>query len=278
MRLRPALAAAALAGALAASLPAGADAHFNGQVNNSIPAAAGPVVEGSGYSGSFATPDDVDYYYYFIPRPGTLHFTVRNTLQTCSPPGLNYCPVYATLLDAAGNQLGGEGSAAGTGEVDFGDSDTIDWTFPAAGVYLLVLDSNGDLPGYQFDFSSSPAGTGPGTGNIPPSGQSRPFGSLQVRSRQRGNVVRVALRVLRNGTTVRARLTIGGSKSRLLAGKITRRSLPAGRVQLEIPLTRRARRALARAGRLRLSLRLSVSARGWPTSTTIRHLTLLAAR
>jgi hypothetical protein len=91
-------------------------------------------------------------------------------------------------------------------------------------------------------------------------------------------VVRVALRVLRNGTTVRARLTIGGSKSRLLAGKITRRSLPAGRVQLEIPLTRRARRALVRAGRLRLSLRLSVSARGWPTSTTIRHLTLLAAR
>lgn len=256
--------------------------HINGVGNSGIDQAAGPLAGGATYSGLFATPDDIDYYHFVTSRPmERLHFTVSNTLQTCSPPGLNYCSVYATLIDPAGNQLGGEGSEAGTGEVDFGDSDTIDWTFPTPGKYHLVFDSNGDLPGYQFEFHSAdannPGTSGSGTGSTGP-GSRHLFRSLKVHSPQRGNVVRANVKVLAEGATVRARLTIGGPNSRVVAGRFNRRSVPAGRIQLQIPLTHSALRALARAGRLRLSLRLSVSVPGSGSATASRYLTLRARR
>lgn len=275
--LRLVMGAVLVSAVLAGSIAAPVHGHFNGFTNSGIDHAAGPLAGGGTYSGVFATPDDIDYYHFFTSRPmETLHFTVSNTLQTCSPAGLNYCPVYATLIDPAGNQLGGEGSEAGTGEVDFGDRDTIDWTFPTPGKYLLVFDSNGDLPSYQFEFHS-PDPTNPGTSGSG-TGSRRLFRSLKVHSPQRGNVVRGNVRVLAEGATVRGRLTIGGPNSRVVAGRLNRRSVPAGRIQLQIPLTHSALRALARAGRLHLSLRLSVSAPGSGVATASRHLTLRARR
>lgn len=262
------LASAVLAGSVVAPVYG----HFNGSTNSGIDQAAGPFAGGVTYSGQFASPDDIDYYQFSTSRPmEKLHFKVSNTLQTCSPAGLNYCPVYATLIDPAGHQLGGEGSEAGTGEVDFGDSDTIDWTFPTPGKYLLVFDSNGDLPGYQFEFNSADTSNPGGSGR-------QLLRSLKVRSPQRGNVVGGSVKVLAEGATVRARLTIGGPDIRVVAGRFYRRAVHAGRIQLQIPLTRSARRALARAGRLQLSLRLSVSAPGSRVAAASRHVTLRARR
>ena len=55
---------------------------------------------------------------------------------------LTGCPVYGTLLDAGGAQLGGEDSGAGTGPVtDDSPADVIDWTFATPGRYYLAMDA-----------------------------------------------------------------------------------------------------------------------------------------
>jgi hypothetical protein len=113
---------------------------------------AGPLSLGVTYSGAFNNPDDIDVLFFSTSASNTtLHITVKNTLRTCSSPASEQpCPLWATLLDTLGRQLGGEGSSAGTGEVDYNAVDIIDWTFPQAGRYIIVLESSGDLPTFQF--------------------------------------------------------------------------------------------------------------------------------
>src|SRR5207247_4701156 len=85
--------------------------------DDTLSQAYGPLRQQFTYSGALRTPDDLDSSYYDINRAGeTVEFTVQNTLQSCTSPDLDECPLWATLLDGTEHQLGGEGSAAGTGE------------------------------------------------------------------------------------------------------------------------------------------------------------------
>ncbi len=142
-----ALAVVALALAWSAG-PAWADVSGLGP-GDSLGDPAGPMQMGVEYSGAFKSDHDLDHVLFSVANPGsTLQFVVTNTYGGCNPN--NYCPIWGTLLDTAGGQLGGEGSGAGTGPVGPQTSDSIVWTFPAAGNYVLVLEGNGDPATYRF--------------------------------------------------------------------------------------------------------------------------------
>lgn len=235
-------------------------AHFNGTPNSTIASATGPVGGGTTYSGRFATSGDVDYYHFTTTRPNvTLHFTVRNTLASCNNGN---CQLYATLIDTVARQLGGEGSTAGTGPVGFAGSgyatDAIDWTFPTAGRYLLVFDSDGDRPSYRF-FISPSDGLAPGIPAFP----GPLFRSLSVPSPQFSPRVRAFLTLLQARSTVRLELWRTVRYRSVLAGYVTRSSLGGGRVSLTVPLNVAARAAVnSRGGGVRMTLRARVTAGG----------------
>lgn len=160
-----------LVAALVLLAPAAAHADVFGP-DESIAQAGGPLALGATYTGAFTSPDDVDYLAFDVTQPNeTLHFDVVNTLTSCNDIYNNYCPMWGTLIDGSGQQLGGEGSTAGTGEVDYASSDAIDWTFASPGRYYLVLDSSGDLPSFRLDFhvgttpTACAASNGLGNGN-----------------------------------------------------------------------------------------------------------------
>ncbi|MGI8513034.1 MAG: hypothetical protein ACR2NH_10475 [Solirubrobacteraceae bacterium] len=250
------LALMVLGGATASTVAA----HFNGTSNSSIARATRPVGGGTTYSGRFATSGDVDYYHFTTTRPNvTLRFTVRNTLASCNNGN---CQLYASLIDPAGKQLGGEGSAAGTGPVGFAGSDyatdTIDWTFPTAGRYLLVFDSDGDLPSYRFSISP-PDGLAPGIPAFP----APLFRSLFVASPQLSPRVRAFLTLPQARSAVRLELRRTVRYRSVLAGYVTRSGLGPGRVSLTVSLNAADRAAVdARRGGVRMTLRTRVTAGG----------------
>ena len=175
-------------------------AHFHGTPNSSISKATGPLGAGVTYSGRFGGDGDVDYYYFVTTRDNVaLHFSIRNTLSSCKGGG--NCQIYATLVSTAGQQLGGEGSTAGTGPIGYAGSgyptDTIDWTFGPAGRYILVFDSDGGTPTYQFAIDPSD-GVAPG---IPATGLAPLFRSLSVPTPQHTTRVLARLTVLQSGAT-----------------------------------------------------------------------------
>ena len=255
-----------------AAAPA-AVAHFHGTANSSISTATGPIGAGVTYSGQFAGSGDVDYYYFVTTRDNvTLHFSIRNTLSSC--PGGGNCQIYATLVNTAGQQLGGEGSAAGTGPIGYAgsgySSDTIDWTFGPAGRYILVFDSDGGTPTYQFRIDPS-NDVAPG---IPATGLGPLFRSLSVASLQHTTRVLARLSLLQGGATVRLELVRSVRGRAVLAGHVTRSGVPSGRVALRVPLNASARAVVRASGRLRLSLRVRVTARGRAPQTAVRRLTV----
>jgi hypothetical protein len=247
-------------------------AHFNGAPNSSIATAAGPVGSGITYSGRFEGADDVDYYSFATTRDNaTLHITVRNTVASCASGG--NCHIYATLIDPAGKQLGGEGSTAGTGPVGFAGSgygtDAIDWTFPAAGRYLLVFDSEGDLPSYQFRIDPADGiapGTAAATGPL--------VRNLSVPSPQRDSRVRVSFTNLQAGSTATIKLLRTVEGRPVTAGRTTRSGLPTGEVTLRVGLNAGARAVLRRDARLPMTVRTTVSAPGRKAQVSIRRVTL----
>jgi hypothetical protein len=270
-----------------ATLPvAGASADVAGP-DDSIAEAFGPLAADTLYSGRFKSETDVDYLSFDVARAGqTLHFDVANTVRNCASVNLTGCPLYATLLDGEGRQLGGEGSSAGTGAVtEDASRDAIDWTFDAPGRYFVAMDSDGDRPTYglQYRVVAPAAGGAPGTTGPPPaatgpppaaggSGQPgagatappasapgtgspapQPIASLRVPRRQRGPVLRVRLDVGRplRGLTVR----LEGTRARTVALRRLR-SVGAGKRTVTLRLDAVTRRALSRRGRLALRLRI----------------------
>jgi len=253
----------------AAMTPTG-NAHFNGTANRSISSATGPIGAGVTYSGRFGGDGDVDYYYFVTTRDNVaLHFSIRNTLSSCK--GKGNCQIYATLVSTAGQQLGGEGSSAGTGPIGYAGSgyptDTINWTFGPAGRYILVFDSDGGTPTYRFAIDPSD-GVAPGI----PAGPL--FRSLSVPSPQRTTRVLARLTVLQSGATVRLELRRSVRGRSVLAGRVTRSGLSRGRVTLRVPLNASARAALRSRGLLRLSLRARVTAAGRVPETASRRVTV----
>jgi hypothetical protein len=233
-------------------LTAGASAalaHLDGNANSTVDTAS-PISLGTTYSGQFVGADDVDHYAFTTAKTGVVvRVTVRNTFGAC-PKGY-VCPIWGTLVDSAGRQLGGEGSGAGTGPVNAGDTESFNWTLGGPARYVLAMDSDGDQPNYQIQVDELPSGSGGGSSNL--------FGSLGAARKQRGTVVRGSLAGVRAGATVRAVVTMTDNGKAVVAGAQTQRNVKGGAVKVAVPLRSAARSALADQGRLALKLTVRVS-------------------
>jgi hypothetical protein len=267
VRSARALALAAVALTLAwTAAPARADVSGLGP-GDSLGDPAGPMQTGVQYSGAFKRSDDIDYVLFSVATPGTtLRFIVTNTYDGCATN--DYCPIWGTLLDTVGRQLGGEGSQAGTGPVGPGTSDSIVWTFPSAGNYILALEGNGDRATYQFRADEVPGGGAgggsPGNGGLP---APRPITSLRAVGRQRGTAATARLTLRPAASSVHADLLADGrrfgrSSGPVRVGYLVRGRLGPGAVSLRVPLFAHVRRAMARLKSLRVSLVVTVSRRG----------------
>jgi hypothetical protein len=244
--LAAAIVAALLPAALAVADVAGPD--------DSIATAYGPLVAGTTYSGTFKSETDVDYLAFDVPKGGQeVHFDVANTVSGCMSVNLTGCPIYATLVTGAGQQVGGEGSSAGTAAVPEGARDVIDWTFDAPGRYFVAMDSDGDGPTYTI--SLRPATTSGTTTTTPP--RPAPIASLRVTTPQRGTTVRARLNVGRALRRLTVRLERAGASQSATPVAVARlASVPAGRRTISLRLNARARADLARRGKLALRVRV----------------------
>jgi hypothetical protein len=250
-------------GALALAAPAAAEVADNPA--DSLPQAYGPLQPGVSVSGEFKSPNDVDYLSFTVTAPNTaVHFKVTNTLSSCSSPdGPIGCAVFGTLIDGNQQQLGGEGSSAGTGEVDAGRSDVIDWTVANPGTYYLAMDSGGSFPTYRV-VMGSPAPTG------------KPIESLSAQSVHHGTAVRVRVKAGRPLRSLKAKLTMTRHGTPIAIGRASGTNVKKGFKTLTITVNRTGRTALAKAANHRLRVRLRVTALpavGRPT-TAQRSLTL----
>jgi hypothetical protein len=250
-------------GALALAAPAAAEVA--GNPADSLAQAYGPLQSGVSVSGRFTSPNDVDYLKFNVTARNTaVHFRVTNTLSSCSSPdGPIGCAVFGTLIDGNQQQLGGEGSSAGTGEVDAGKSDVIDWTIADPGTYYLAMDSGGSLPSYRVRMGP-PAPTGP------------PIASLSARSVRHGTAVRARVNAGRPLRSLKAKLTIRRNGNPIAIGHASLTNVRKGSKTLTITVNRTGRQALAGDSDHRLRVRLRVTALpavGKPASAQ-RSLTL----
>jgi hypothetical protein len=244
-------------GALLVGAPASADVSGP---DDSL-AQAYPLQPGVTVSGTFNSPTDVDYLSFSVTAPNTaVHFTVTNTTPSCSSPdGPAGCAVWGTLIDGQQQQLGGEGSSAGTDEVDAGKSDVIDWTVATPGTYYLAMDSGGSQPSYKVRLSP----------------QATAITLLAARSVRHGAAVRATVKAGQALRALKARLTLTRHGRTITIGRASR-SVSAGRATLTVAVNRTGRKALARAAHHRLRVRLTLTAvpAAGPTATVRRSLTL----
>lgn len=256
-RREPALAVlTVLLAAVVVALPGSATANVNGTQANSI-GTAYPTTPRTIYSGDFQTQTETEYLSFQVTRVNQrFHFDVSNTTTHCTnPSSLTPCPVFATLVTAAGQQVGGEGSSAGTSEVDAGRSDVIDWTFRTTGTYYVAVDSSGDFPTFTVAY----------TRTDPPV-----IASLTARSPQYGKVVKGVVRLGRAVRRVDARLLYGTQT----IGRRILRDLRSGRHTVYIKLNRAGRVLLSDKQRLRLRLKVTVTPRAGHVATRSLRVTL----
>jgi hypothetical protein len=233
-------------GALALAAPAIADVAGP---DDSLAQAYGPLQPGVSVSGTFTRPDDVDYLKFNVTARNTaVHFTVTNTVSSCSSPdGPIGCAVWGTLIDGQQQQLGGEGSSAGTAEVDAGKTDVIDWTIADPGTYYLAMDSGGALPSYRVRLAP-PEPTGP------------PIASLSARSVRHGAAVSVRVKAGRPLRSLKAKLTLTSHGHAIALGRASAGNVKKGTKTLTITVNRAGRHALAGAASHRLRVRVRVTA------------------
>jgi hypothetical protein len=233
--------------------------------DDSLATAYGPMQPGVTVAGTFTTPTDVDYLSFVVSSPNTaVHFDIANTATSCtSPDGPAGCAVWGTLIDSQQQQLGGEGSSAGTAEVDAGRHDVIDWTIATPGTYYLAMDSGGSLPSYTARLAP-PKPTGP------------VIAALSARSIHHGHAVRAVLRAGRPLRSARADLSALIHGHRVTIGHVTRGKTPQGSVTLTITVNAAGRRALAASAKGRLAARVTVTAKPavGKTATARRAVTL----
>jgi hypothetical protein len=106
----------------------------------------------------------------------------------------------------------------------------------------------------------------------PPVPDQRAIAGVTVAKRQTGRVVRVRLRVIAPGATVKARLLARPRK--VAMGSAVKRAATPGTLTLKVPLNHRGRTALRRGGRLRLSVRLTATAPGAQRASESRPVML----
>jgi hypothetical protein len=247
--------------------------------DETIQQAYGPLAQQKTYSGAFEQPGDVDYLAFDVAAAGeTLRFTLANTMQSCSSPDQDYCPVYATLMDASNQQVGGDTSGAGTVAI-VGDSETFDWTFAQAGTYYLLMESNDNLPAGQPTYSVTigpPPGTGSGRTSPGSGAAKRPIvKSIVVAPRQRGSVVSAKLVLGTPATRLAARLYVLRSRGRrsYVAG-VVRRHVGPGTVRLSLALPASDRHALKVRHHILLLLDLTITAASGRHAEYERRVTL----
>jgi hypothetical protein len=244
-----------LAALAALAVPAAALANINGRQANSI-ATAYPTTPGPTYSGDFQTQTETEYVSFNVQSGQSLHFVVRNTTANCSNPSSETpCPVFATLVTGGGQQVGGEGSSAGTGQVNAGRSDTIDWTFAQGGTYYVAVDSSGDFPTFTIAYSVR---------TVPV------LQSLSVASPQHRTTVKALARLGRPATRLDARLLRGGKT----LGHLVLRNLRAGRVKLAVKLNSPGRRLLGQRHSLALKLKVTATPATGRAISLTRSVTL----
>jgi hypothetical protein len=129
----------------------------------------------------------------------------------------------------------------------------------AIGERVLV---RGALPAW------GPADVPAGSGAAPAAGGAA-FSGLAVAKRRRGRAVRVRLRVLVAGSTVRARLVRGGR----VLGRASKRAVPAGPLTLRVRLNARGRAALRARETLRLRVRVSAGGQSAARVVVLRGAT-----
>ncbi len=237
---------------VAALLPAAfATADVAGP-DDSIADAFGPLVAGITYSGQFKSPGDVDYLAFDVEKAGQeVHFDVVNTVSGCTSPNMTGCPIYATLITGAAQQVGGEGSSAGTAAVPEGATDVIDWKFDAPGRYFVAMDSDDDGPTYTIRLRP------PTTSATTTTARPAPIVSFRVTTPQRTTTVRARLNVGRALRRLTVRLERAGA-SRTAAPLAVVRLAPVagGRRTISLRLDARARADLQRRASLALRVRL----------------------
>lgn len=272
--------------------------------DDSIAQAYGPLQPATDYFGALRTSDDIDYASFVVAHAGeSLHFDVENTVGRCLSPYQNGCPMYATLIDGAAQQVGDEGSGAGTGPVDAGATDVIDWTFDRAGTYYVVFDSDGDLPTYRVHYTVAPdaplgagpaagggsaggapttpattPGTTPGTTRVgaSPTAAGAAASDLRVRSPQHGPSVTARVSIGRPLRSLRATLAPAGGGPTL--GTIRLIHPGIGTRTLRVTLDHDGARRLARRKHLRLRFRLVATPDVGPAVTLVRRVTLVSPR
>jgi hypothetical protein len=251
-RLLPAaLAVAALA---ASVLPAAASADMMG-ADDSIATAFGPLVPGTLYSGAFRSDADTDYLAFDVAKAGDLvHFDVANLTPSCPSPDANGCPVYATLIDSSGQQVGGEGSGAGTGAVTVdAHTDVVDWTFGGPGRFYVAMDSG-------------VAGTSYSIRLRPPAAVAPVVKLLKTSLLAHGRGVKARLGF---GTALRsAKLTLKTATGAILG--VTRlAATPAGTRTVTVRLSATGLRQLTKKGSLAVTLRVAATpVSGTPLTVT----------
>lgn len=234
--------------------------------------AFGPLALGHTYSGAFASGDDVDYLSFRVAKPETLEVAVQNTTGGCSDPNGAGCPVYATLMDASGaNQLGGDSSAAGT-IATAGDTEIFSWSFPQAGTYYVLMESNGDLPAGSPSYAVT-LGTASGQGGTtqPPAPIVR---GIHVAPRQRGTSVTAG--IVLGQPVLRLRADLGlqlhGRSVTIASRTLTGLRVGAHTVRLRLPAA--YVRQLAQAHRLSLFVRITLRAATGRRLVYTRRVTL----
>ena len=231
-----------------------------------------PIAHGHTYSGAFddTSYEDVDYLAFTVTSANqTLQFTVANTTQTCNDPNDAGCPVYATLMDANNQQLGGDSSDAGTIATN-SDTEVLSWTFASPGTYYLLMESDSDLtpgnPSYTVAFGAPTAGGPGGAGPAAPLVR-----SFTVPSQQHG--ARVRARVVLGQSQVRLNASLIAGQHRVVA-RLIRQGLGPGAHRLVLRLPRADRARLKRKHHLSLVLKLAVTSASGQRMSLSRHVTL----
>jgi hypothetical protein len=248
-----------LAGAGRATPAAKADIAGAGP-DETLAQAFGPLAPNRIYSGAFTSSADVDYLAFRVASAGqSLYFAVSNTTQGCNSPDADSCPVYATLMDQANEQVGGDTSSAGTVAIA-GDVETIAWTFAQPGIYYLLMESNGNLGAGEPTYSVGLAAPGGGGGTGAGKSTGPIVKSLTVARRQRGN--RISARVVFGQAAARLSATLFAlgphGRQTYIAG-VTRHAVSARAYQLAIGLSAFYRRELRRRHHLSLLLTTAIT-------------------
>lgn len=294
MRKLTLVAIAAALGALAVILPAVAGSE------------ASPTVTAVNSTGPYA-----EQVHSWSPPHVTVAEGASVTIgnPTTVAHGVHWISSPATPACSASMPVGTTAAASGTewsGSCTFAQPGTYTFYCTVHGAAMsgtITVSTAAGEPPVTTTAPTTPVGlTGPGAGATGQPGASAPGGSdpglaaspfagaaskaLKLAAAQRGNAVRGSLAVSSDGARGRlevdvlakaASLARAGQAAEVRVGKLERGSLSAGTVRFAVALNARARHALARRGRLRLTVEIVLTPIGGRAARLQRSVVLRPA-